>query len=169
MLIPGETFSESYPAIPDAVREARKALVSFAREAGAADEQLESIRLAASEAVTNAVMHAYEDGEPGSVQVNASYVENELWLLIADAGTGLRPRANSPGLGLGLALISQLADDFQILSRGSGGTELRLRFKLSRSKRRSDRRIDGHRGIRAHSDGSVARPRGSVSSALSAA
>jgi serine/threonine-protein kinase RsbW len=169
MLIPGETFSESYRAVPDAVREVRRALTDFAREAGANEEQLESIRLAASEAVTNAVMHAYEDGEPGSVQVNASYVEDELWLLIADAGTGLRPRSNSPGLGLGLVLIAQLADEFQILSRGSGGTELRLRFKLSRSKRRSDRRLDGHRGIRAHCEGSAAPARGSLSSALSAA
>lgn len=169
MLLQGETFSESYPAVPDAVQQARRALTEFARDAGADEEQLHSIRLAASEAVTNAVMHAYQDGERGWVQVNASFVENELWVLIADAGTGLRPRANSPGLGLGLALIAQLADEFQILSRGSGGTELRLRFKLSRSKRRSDRRIDDRHGIRSHSDGSAAPALGSVSSALSAA
>jgi anti-sigma regulatory factor (Ser/Thr protein kinase) len=159
MLIPGETFSESYPAVPEAVAEARNALTGFARDAGADAERLEAVRLATSEAVTNAVMHAYQGGEPGTVQVNASYVENELWLLIADSGNGLRPRSNSPGLGLGLALIAQLADEFQILSRGSGGTELRLRFKLAARKRRRNRA--------ERSNG--CQDRGSVSIALSPA
>jgi stage II sporulation protein AB (anti-sigma F factor) len=164
MLIPGETFTASYPALPEAVADARNALTSFAREAGADAERLEAVRLATSEAVTNAVMHAYEGGERGTVQVNASYVENELWLFIADAGNGLRPRSNSPGLGLGLALIAQLADEFQILSRGSGGTELRLRFKLEPAKRRPGRpeRSNGHRS-KGRQD------RGSVSTALSPA
>lgn len=168
MLIPGETFTDSYPAVPDAVAEARNALTSFARDAGADRRQLEAIRLAASEAVTNAVMHAYHDSEAGSVQVSASYLENELWLFIADSGEGLRPHLGSTGLGLGLALIAQLTDEFQILSRGSGGTELRLRFNLTKSKRRDDRRIDSGAGADGQSRGS-GRERGSVSAAVSAA
>jgi anti-sigma regulatory factor (Ser/Thr protein kinase) len=131
MLLPGETFSASYPAVPEAVAAARKALTGFACEAGASGEQLQAVRLAASEAVTNVVMHAYERSENGEVHVSASYVEDELWLLISDAGHGIRPRDNSPGLGLGLVLIAQLADEFQVLTRGSGGTELRMRFDLS--------------------------------------
>lgn len=159
MLIAGETISDSYPAVPDTVGHARDALTNFARAAGADSERLEAVRLAASEAVTNAVMHAYGPDEQGTVQVSASYVENELWLLVADTGKGLRPRSNSPGLGLGLALIAQLADEFQILSRGSGGTELRLRFKLASRKRPP-----------AWGDSSNGRQdRGSVSTALSAA
>jgi serine/threonine-protein kinase RsbW len=131
MLVPGETLSASYPAVADSVATGRSVLTDFARDAGASDEQLHAIRLAASEAITNAVMHAYEQANRGEVHVSASYIEGELWLLIADTGHGMRPRTNSPGLGLGLALIAQLADDFQILSRGAGGTELRMRFDLT--------------------------------------
>ncbi len=144
---------------------ARRAAPSatFAQGAGADPEQLDAVRLATSEAVTNAVMHAYDSGEKGHVQVSASYVENELWLLIGDTGKGLRPRSKSPGLGLGLALIAQLADEFQILSRGSGGTELRLRFKLAVPKRaQRNGRVRG--GTRA-----ACQERGSVSTALSPA
>lgn len=159
MLIAGETFSESYPAVPDTVAEARNTLTAFARDAGADSERLEAVRLAASEAITNAVMHAYDPDEEGKVQISASYVENEVWLLVADTGKGLRPRSNSPGLGLGLALIAQLADEFQIVSRGSGGTELRLRFKLA-SRKRPPAWGNGSNG---HQD------RGSVSTALSPA
>jgi anti-sigma regulatory factor (Ser/Thr protein kinase) len=130
MLIPGETFSTSYPAVPEAVATARNTLAEFARRAGAGEERLQAIRLAASEAVTNAVLHAYLLSERGEVHVSASYVEGELWVLISDAGHGMRRRDDSPGLGLGLALVAQLADEFQILSRGSGGTELRMRFDL---------------------------------------
>ena len=50
-----------------------------------------------------------------AIQLSASYVDGEFWLLIADDGSGLRPRGPHSGLGLGLALIAQLADDFQIL------------------------------------------------------
>jgi anti-sigma regulatory factor (Ser/Thr protein kinase) len=168
MLIPGETFTESYPAEPEAVAQARNSLTGFAREAGADADQLEAVRLAASEAVTNAVMHAYAQGELGTVQVSASYVEDELWILVADGGGGLRPRANSPGLGLGLALIAQLADEFQILSRGSGGTELRLRFKLASTSESSEPPRHS-RGLRASQCGGSAAARGSVSTAFSAA
>lgn len=138
--MPGETFSASYPAVADAVPQARGALTEFAREAGARGERLEAVQLAASEAITNAVMHAYQDSQPGEVQVSASYVEDELWLLVSDTGRGLRSRGRSSGLGLGLALIAQLADEFQILSRGSGGTELRMRFSLARDAAEVDGR-----------------------------
>lgn len=140
MLDSGETFGASYPAVPESVATARKELTDFARRAGGSDEQLQAVRLAASEAVTNAVLHAYDVGELGVVTVSASYVEDELWVLIGDAGRGMRPRDNSPGLGLGLALIAQMADEFQILSRGSGGTELRMRFTLASERGAPERR-----------------------------
>lgn len=136
MMASGESFSETYPAVPESVPLARTALAEFAKEAGASGERLDAVRLAASEAVTNAVMHAYGDartagdGGAAAIHVSAAYVQSEVWLLIADAGSGLRVRDKSPGLGLGLALIAQLADDLQILSRGTGGTELRMRFEV---------------------------------------
>ena len=143
MLFPGDSFSSSYPAVPESVAPARQALTDFARQAGGTDEQMDAVRLAASEAVTNAVLHAYETGDAGEVYVSASYIDDELWLLIGDSGHGMRARDNSPGLGLGLALIAQMTDEFQILSRGSGGTELRMRFSLT-SDRDSTQRPPDH-------------------------
>ena len=150
MLDTDNGFSYSYPAVPDAVASARNSLTDFAVAVGAKGERLEAIRLAASEAVTNAVLHAYK-GSGGAIQLSASYVHGEFWLLIADDGSGLRPRGPHSGLGLGLALIAQLADEFQILSRSTGGTELRMQFRLAEQ----DRPGDSERG----------QLRGSVSSA----
>lgn len=87
------------------------------------------MRLAASEAMTNSVVHAYGGG-PGLIYVNATVASGELWILISDDGCGLRPRADPPGLGLGLGLISEVSDDFAIVSRATGGTEVRIRFNL---------------------------------------
>jgi anti-sigma regulatory factor (Ser/Thr protein kinase) len=133
MLQTDQGVSNSYPAVPDSVARARNSLTEFALAVGATGERLEAIRLAASEAVTNAVLHAYQ-GAGGAIQVSGSYVHGEFWLLIADDGTGLRPRGPHSGLGLGLALIAQLADEFQILSRSTGGTELRMQFRLAENR-----------------------------------
>jgi serine/threonine-protein kinase RsbW len=137
-------------------------VTEFAEEVGVRGERLDAIRLAASEAITNAVLHAYRQGRAGSVQINASYVEGDVWLLIADNGRGLRPRPESPGLGLGLALIAQLVDDFQILSRATGGTELQMRFHVHSRERQ-------HEEQRVQLTGSRAQLRGSFCEAIAPA
>jgi anti-sigma regulatory factor (Ser/Thr protein kinase) len=125
-------LKRSYPAIAASVAEARRALRRFATAGGVAREQVDGICLAASEAITNVVRFAYP-ARMGNVHVTAWVAAGELWVLIADNGCGLHAGAESDGLGLGLALISQLTDGFSVVERSSGGTELRLRFDLTRS------------------------------------
>jgi anti-sigma regulatory factor (Ser/Thr protein kinase) len=121
--------SESYPASVDSISRARNMLVAFAAEAGATPEQQEGVRLVVSEAVTNAVQHAY-GSEPGEIHLTAAVVSDELWILIADDGCGLRPGVTSPGLGLGLSWMAEFSDGMTLLTRSSGGIEVRLRFDL---------------------------------------
>jgi stage II sporulation protein AB (anti-sigma F factor) len=125
-----ESLNERYPAVPDSVPRARTELSAFAIRAGATGEQLEGIRLVVSEAVSNAVLHAYE-GEKGEIQVTAAVLPGELWILIADDGVGLRAeRSENRGLGLGLGWMAQFSDGLTLLTRSSGGLEVRLRFEL---------------------------------------
>ncbi len=124
-----KTLSLTFRAEPDSVSSARAALGDFAREAGAESRQVDAVRLASSEALTNAVLHAYRT-DPGSVYVTAAVVAEELWVLVADDGCGLEPRAGRPGLGLGLGLIAQLSNELAIVPRAGGGTEVRMRFNL---------------------------------------
>jgi serine/threonine-protein kinase RsbW len=150
------SLTASYPAIPASVPTARDALVDFAVAAGASTEQLDAIRLACSEALTNVVVHAYDD-RPGPIHISAAVAGHELWLLIADDGRGLRPRADSPGLGQGLRLIAQAADELTIVKRSTGGTELQLRFALG----------GGQAPAADHSRGSVAAATAPASSRFS--
>lgn len=128
-----ETFSETYPATPEAVGRARRAVAEYAEVSGADDEQLERIRLGVSEAVTNAVRHAYR-GASGSVHVSVARAQGELWILVADEGCGFQRPSPRPGLGLGLALMADAADEFTIVERGGGGTEARMRFLLGEQR-----------------------------------
>ncbi len=123
------TLTVTYPAEPDSVALARHALSTFAATFGADDRQLQSVRLAVSEALTNAVLHAYRD-TAGEVQMTAARVADELWILVCDDGCGLEPRPDRPGLGLGLALISQVSEEMSVGPRAGGGTEVRMRFAL---------------------------------------
>ncbi len=127
----GEALNESYPAVPESVPIARRRLTGVASAAGVGGERLQEIRLAVSEALTNAVVHAYRNGPPGSFHVIAAVTDGELWVLIGDDGLGMHAWNDSHGLGLGLSLISGLSDDMTIVTPASGGTEVQMRFDLS--------------------------------------
>ena len=109
---------------------ARRELAQLAADAGLPAEMVEAVRLAASEAITNVVLHAY-DGMTGEVRVDVDVTPSELSVLVADEGGGLSPRVDSPGLGLGIILIAQACDELDIIKRQGGGTELRMRFGLN--------------------------------------
>jgi serine/threonine-protein kinase RsbW len=129
MAAAADTLNRTYAAEPASVPAIRQEVVELAVAAGAPHEQVEAIRLAVSEAVTNVVVHAYR-WRPGRIYVTAAVVSDELWVLIGDTGCGMNVRSDSPGLGLGLVLISQECDGFTIVTRATGGTEVRMRFDL---------------------------------------
>jgi stage II sporulation protein AB (anti-sigma F factor) len=151
-----KNLSLTFRAEPDSVPAARHALSDFAVEAGADRPKVDAVRLAASEAVTNAVLHAYAD-EPGDVYVTAAVVATELWILVADNGRGMEPQTERPGLGLGLGLISQVTDELAIVPRARGGTEVRMRFDLLQASRAGLRPAQPPRSSRAPSGERIGR------------
>src|ERR1700744_6036353 len=125
-------FQQTYPAVPAAVGQIRAALKQYASTVGLTGAVIEDVELAASEAATNVVIHAYGDRDvPGTIDVSATVAGDELWVIITDVGLGLRPRPDSPGLGLGLAIIAQLADGVDLVRPAEGGLELRMRFAMA--------------------------------------
>jgi serine/threonine-protein kinase RsbW/stage II sporulation protein AB (anti-sigma F factor) len=95
---------------------------------------LSDIALAVTEAATNAVLHAYRDREDaGTVIVEVERDGDHVCVYVRDEGTGLAPRVDSPGLGLGLGLIAQVADSADVRAPESGGTEVVMRFSVARA------------------------------------
>ena len=94
--------------------------------------------MAVSEAVTNAVVHAYVGAErPGEVRVLAVVTEDEVVITVSDDGCGMVPRLDSPGLGVGLPFIAHTADALDIDHSDGGGTKLRMTFRLALGADRS--------------------------------
>jgi serine/threonine-protein kinase RsbW len=139
---PGRSLIKSYAAVPATLPQIRASMTRFAREVGVDDEQLDYVRLAVSEAVSNVVKHAYPDGS-GRIYLTAAVAGGDLWVLIADDGCGLRPGSGQAGLGVGLALIATASDDVSVVKRASGGTELRMRFVLDPDERARRRQARG--------------------------
>jgi anti-sigma regulatory factor (Ser/Thr protein kinase) len=125
-------FDREFRAVPASVPAIRKTVVGLARRNGASADRCAEVAIAVSEAAANAVVHAYIDtAEPGTIQVTATVLDGELRVTIADRGRGMLPRTDSPGLGLGLPLISDLATSFEIADGdGHRGTVLRMTFAL---------------------------------------
>ena len=120
-------LAETYPAVPESISKARKAVSTLAAQAGADRRALDAVRLAVSEAVTNAVLYAY-DGDTGPVHVRAAVTDRGLSVTVADEGDGVRPRLDRKGIGIGLAVIAEAADEVAIATRPAGGTELQMNF-----------------------------------------
>jgi anti-sigma regulatory factor (Ser/Thr protein kinase) len=127
VLLSGPELQATFPATAAGVRELRRAVVEVAKRAGMLRDGVDAARLAASEAASNAVLHAYRD-EPGPLRLDAWLEDSELRIVITDHGDGLMPRPDSPGLGLGLPIMAQLSDRFEIVS-GPEGTEIHLAFR----------------------------------------
>jgi serine/threonine-protein kinase RsbW len=94
------------------------------------EEKLADIRLAVTEACANVVVHAYPKGQEGRMEVVTSMEEERLTVLVRDWGRGIRPRPDSPGLGLGLSLIAALAESVQLGHGSEEHTEVRMTFAL---------------------------------------
>jgi serine/threonine-protein kinase RsbW/stage II sporulation protein AB (anti-sigma F factor) len=118
------------PARAENLAALRKAVWRHAQSLGATEETAAEMRLAVGEASTNVVMHAYVDMERGSMMVQAWLDEDGRYTVrVHDDGRGLVPRTDSPGLGVGLGVIAQMADDFRVTNRvGTPGTRVSMRF-----------------------------------------
>jgi serine/threonine-protein kinase RsbW len=117
------------PAVPSNMALVRQALAGFADSLGLDGTRAADMKIAITEACTNAVVHAYgEEGGPLEVAMTAQ--GGRLVLSVRDRGHGLRPfpaSGDGPPLGFGLALIASLSDEFGIAG-GRHGTEVRMAF-----------------------------------------
>ena len=125
-----DVFVREYPARPDAVACARRDTTSEAERLGVDPARLPDLILAVSEAVTNAVLHAYRAGPPGVVRLEVGRAGDAVRVTVADEGGGMRPRPDSPGLGLGLPLIARVSASLEVSAGERGGTMVRMTFPL---------------------------------------
>ncbi len=121
---PGTALEMNLEAKSASVAVARHAVSDFARERGA---DADDVALAVSEAVSNAVIHGFRGRSSGLIDIRAVEDGGSLVVSVSDDGVGVKPNPDSPGLGLGLALIGSLTERIEI-RRNDHGTTLIMRF-----------------------------------------
>lgn len=130
----GRMVRLTIPAKPEYITLSRLALAGLARVRPFPDETLADLKLALTEACSNSVRHAYDDGE-GHVDISFELREDRLIVEVADDGMGFEPEsagtsAESEELsegGLGISIIRSIADEVDI-DGGAEGRGSRLRF-----------------------------------------
>ena len=91
-------------------------------------ELIDDLKTAVSEACNNVVLHAYADG-PGPLEVVLDVERDALRIAVIDEGEGIRHvAATDDRMGVGLAVISALADRAEFQSLSEGGTAVRMSF-----------------------------------------
>ncbi|WP_017473787.1 anti-sigma B factor RsbW [Amphibacillus jilinensis] len=117
------------PAKPEYVGVIRLSISGIANRMGFTYEEIEDLKVAISEAMTNATTHAYEDNEEGEVTVGFGIYQNRLEIMVADHGgsfdlneikAGTGPYQQNEEIeslregGFGLFLIDALMDKVEI-------------------------------------------------------
>lgn len=118
------------PVRAESVSIGRRAAAQFAEETGSDATTLWRVRLSLSEALSNVVLHAHGDDGSGQhhLVLLAESDQRAIHFTVSDEGAGLRARTDSPGMGLGLALIAKSCDELALDTGPDGGTVVRMTF-----------------------------------------
>jgi anti-sigma regulatory factor (Ser/Thr protein kinase) len=126
----------SLPAAPASARTARSAVADAVAELGIEENVVDDVLLCVSEAVANAVRHAY-GSEPGTVDVTVVDHDPGVVVVVRDFGSGLMGGYRNGAAGFGLALIDAMTDECAVSSVSGVGTEVSMTFGTTRRSRRA--------------------------------
>lgn len=121
---------------------ARAAVSCFAAQMDPTLNELEDIKTAVSEAVTNAIVHAYPD-RLGRVTMRLRLLEgNELEVQVKDSGVGIADveqartplftTGNEERSGMGFTIMESFMDGLKVKSAPGKGTTVTMRKRIAR-------------------------------------
>ena len=119
---------------------ARVAVSAFITQLNPTLEEVADIRTAVSEAVTNAIIHGYEDRE-GQVYLSCEISGDTATIIVEDKGVGMRDvkqalqpfYTTKPDLersGMGFAFMEAFMDDMEVESVLGSGTKVTMKKKI---------------------------------------
>ncbi|WP_317366933.1 anti-sigma F factor [uncultured Tyzzerella sp.] len=123
---------------------ARVSVAAFATQLDPTLEQLEDIKMAVSEAVTNAIIHGYEGIENGKIYIDCKIARDILYIDIEDKGRGIEnlEKAMEPlytskphmeRSGMGFTVMEAFMDNIKVVSEVGKGTKIYLEKKINKN------------------------------------
>jgi len=124
---PVEYVHHQWPADPRRSAEVRAAMRGWLLSLNLTQDQSGDILLAVSEAVDNALQHAYPADASGPIEIVLWTEPGMLCIEVADRGAWREPKGGE--VGMGLALMRSLVES-AIIRYGPSGTRVLLRHPL---------------------------------------
>ena len=132
----------SFAAISENEALARMTLTFFVPALDPTPEEVSEYKTVISEAVTNAIIHGYEENRSGVVTVHAALNGREVTVTISDEGGGIdnveeamQPMYTSKPererSGMGFTIMESFTDSLSVDSRQGGGTTVTFKKKFS--------------------------------------
>jgi len=139
------TMRLTFDSLPENESFARVAIAAFMVRLNPTLEAVTDVKTAVSEAVTNAVVHAYRGNAAGSVCIEAKtdYEEQSIIVEISDEGVGIADinQAMEPFFttlpelersGMGFSVMQSFMDELSVASTPGKGTVIRMKKFLKR-------------------------------------
>jgi stage II sporulation protein AB (anti-sigma F factor) len=129
-----------FPSLPQNVGLARSVVASFASQLEFTLAEVEEIRVAISEAVSNCVIHAYPK-KAGIIQLEMIIERSTLTIKVLDYGRGIADidqakqatfSTDPERMGLGLVFMESFMDELNIVSRPQEGTTVIMKKRPER-------------------------------------
>jgi serine/threonine-protein kinase RsbW len=132
------------PSHTDYLDVIREFISKLASEAGFDEENIHKIALALDEACTNVIRHAYDQGEDGFVELEATVNRKGLSITVSDNGRGFDPDTiEAPDIeklmaqhkfgGFGLYLMKTLMDEVEFSIAPGVRNEVRMTKYLKKN------------------------------------
>lgn len=114
---------------------ARVAVAAFISQLDPTVEDITDVKTAVSEAVTNSIIHGYENSETGIVEIEASIENGEVTIIVSDKGLGIEDVSKAmeplytsrPDLersGMGFTVMETFMDSLEVFSKRGNGTRI---------------------------------------------
>ncbi|RFU67780.1 anti-sigma F factor [Peribacillus saganii] len=124
---------------------ARVTVAAFIAQLDPTMDELTEVKTVVSEAVTNSIIHGYENNPEGTVFISVTIEDDLIELTIRDEGIGIddveeamQPLYTSkPELersGMGFTIMENFMDEIQVVSHRGEGTIVRLKKHVTKSK-----------------------------------
>lgn len=123
---------------------ARVAVAAFVSQVDFTLSDLEEIKVAVSEAVTNSIIHGYENAPDQVVRLEISIAGEYMELLVIDRGKGIQDirQALEPAystdperMGLGFSFMQSFMDKFEVQSAPGKGTRVKMSRRAGAPRR----------------------------------
>ena len=134
-------FTLEFPSRSSNEGFARSAVACFAAQMDPTLNELEDIKTAVSEAVTNAIVHAYPDTIGRVVVKGRIYRDNVLEITVKDRGRGIpdveqarQPLFTTGGeerSGMGFTIMESFMDSLRVRSAPGKGTVVTMKRKIA--------------------------------------